>query len=224
MGNTDPVWRQALHNSEHPLYSAAWVVFSEQMTFAGADRLLGEHQAEVIPFLLAILDSPELYLETSLGSGWAPIHAVELLGHWQVLEAVPRLLHVLAEDDWMSIVHDRALAALKDMGPGVVELLLPVAEQAAGNEQRITFASILSEVGQDNAQVYEYVRTVFEQQTTESDIEYMAENLLECNLQAGVALLEARIRQRRYSSRLRRILEKRIGEARTDQSGVQVRP
>ncbi len=222
MGDTDPVWRQALHKSDQPLYSAAWVVFSEKMPFAGADRLLGDQKAQVIPFLLAIVDSPELYPETSLGSGWAPIHAVELLGHWQVLEAVPRLLHILAEDDWMSIVHDRALVALKGMGPGVVDLLLPVAEQAAANEQRITFASILSEVGQANAQAYEYVRTVFEQQTTESDIAYMAENLLECNPQAGIALLEAHIRQHRYRPRLRRILEQRIAEARIGPSRAQV--
>jgi hypothetical protein len=212
------IWRQALKNSDHPLYSAAWVVFSEEMTFAVADRLLGDHKPQVIPFLLDILDTSELYLETSAGSGWAPIHAVELLGHWQVLEAVPRLLRILAEDDWMSMVHDRAIVALRDMGPGVVDQLLPVAQQTTDNEHQLTLASILSEVGQGQAQVYEYVRTVFDRQTTESNIEFMAESVLECNVEAGIALLEARLRQRKYSRRLRHVLEKRIDEARTGQS------
>src|SRR5512138_1260291 len=121
MSETLPTWRQALNDSNHPLHAAAWTIFSPEMKVTSADKRLADSKEQVIPFLLEILDTPDLYLETALGSGEAPINAVELLGHWKVLDAAPRLLKIMEEQDFETSIHDRALVALENMGPAVID-------------------------------------------------------------------------------------------------------
>lgn len=141
-----PIWRQALKDSTHPLYSAAWLIFSEKMKLDAADKLLAERKAEIIPFLLDILRTPDLQLESSLGGGEAPINAVELLGHWNVPEAIPDFIGIVEEDDWETILHDRILVALEKMGPEIIEPLLASAEKLPPNsELHMTYAGILSQ-------------------------------------------------------------------------------
>ena len=114
----DPVavWREALKDGQHPRHQAAWLLFSQTMQPTSAARLLATQKETVIPWLFEILDTERLYELGSLGDGVAPIHAVELLGAWQVREAVPRLLKLLEDEDWEAIVHDRAIIALQAMG------------------------------------------------------------------------------------------------------------
>jgi hypothetical protein len=210
---TLPVWRQALNDSNHPLYSAAWTIFSAEMNLDAADKRLADHKERIIPFLMDILDTPELHNETALGSGHAPINAVELLGRWKVMEAVPRLLTIV-EEDWETMIHDRAVVALGNMGPEVIDPVLQAAGQTTDEGRRRTFASILGHAGKGDPRAYEYVKTVFGQQKDELDIEFLAEDLLVCNTEAGIALLEDRLKHRKYSRKLRKRLEKYIDDAR----------
>jgi hypothetical protein len=213
-GDALPVWRQALNDSNHPLYSAAWTVFSAKMNLDAADKRLADHKEQVIPFLMDILDTPELSDDTALGSGYAPVNAVELLGRWQVMEAVPRLLTIVEEEDWETLIHDRALVALEDMGPQVIDTILQAAGQTTDKELHRTFAGILSQAGKGDPRAFEYIASVFEQQKDEIDIAFGAENLLACNAEAGIALLEDRLKHRKYGKDLRKRLEKYIDDAR----------
>ena len=212
--------RAVLADSTHPLYAVAWLVFAEKLSFKAADAILSERKAQVIPFLLDLLETPELYEETSLGAGWAPVHAVELLGHWKVIEAVPSLLRILEKDDWMSLVHDRSLVALEQMGPEIVEKLLPMAQQATDAQLRRTLATVLSEVGQGHAQVYAYIRSVLDEQRREEDVADVADSLLRCNLEAATSLLQTNMQNHRYTKRLQQTLERCIRDAQEDQASA----
>jgi hypothetical protein len=214
VNNALPVWRQALNDSSHPLYAAAWTIFGAEMNLDAADKRLADHKEQVIPFLMDILDTPELYDETALGSGDAPINAVQLLGRWQVMQAVPRLLKIMEEEDWETVVHDRAIVALEDMGPQVIDTILQAAGQTTDEDRHRTFASILSHAGKGDPRAFEYVKTVFDQQKDETDIAFVAEDLLVCDSEAGIALLEDRLKHRKYGKNLRKRLEKYLDDAR----------
>ncbi len=211
---TSPVWRQALNDSSHPLYSAAWTIFSPDMNVDVADKRLVDHKERVIPFLMDILDAPELLDETALGSGHAPINAVSLLGRWKVIEAVPRLLTIVEKQDFEDLVWDRATTALEAMGPEVIDPVLHAAAQTTDMELHRTFASVLSQAGKGDPRVFEYIKTLFSQQKDEVDIELLAEDLLACNAEAGSALLEEQLKQARFSKKLRKKLRRTIDDAR----------
>ncbi len=212
--------RQALKDSEHPLYLAAWLIFNEKMNVKAADQMLAPRKEQVIPFLLDILNTEELYLEASLGSGYAPVHAVELLGRWQVMDALPKLLEIFEEEDRDSRVWDRSIQALEDFGPAITDSLLQAARQTKDQDLQITYTGILGTVGKGNPQVFEYIKGLFERQKDEWDVRYMAENLLNCDTEQAIALLEEKIRQRKYNKHLREVLESYIEQARKGELGV----
>jgi HEAT repeat protein len=211
---TSPVWRQALNDSNHPLYSAAWTIFSPDMNLDAADKRLADHKERVIPFLIDILDTPQLSEETALGGGHAPINAVSLLGRWKVVEAVPRLLAIVEEQDFEDLIWDRATTALEAMGPEAIDPVLQAAAQTTDTELRTTFASVLSQAGKGDPRAFEYIKAEFAQQKDELDIEVLAEDLLMCNAEAGSALLEEQLKQAKFSKKLRKKLRRTIDDAR----------
>lgn len=215
MMDTLTTCREALQDSQHKLHQATWLLFGNQLNLKTVDRLLGNQKTEVIPLCLAILDIEELYWEASLGSGNAPINAVTLLGHWQVIEAIPQLLRIVDEDDDDAIVNDRALMALGEMGMTVVDILLERIAREKDNWRKITYASILCQAGRGDPRVYEVIRDLFDKQTKPLDIEFMAENLLMCDLEQGRAYLQSRLQERRYRGEIRATLERIIEGAET---------
>jgi hypothetical protein len=215
---TTPIWRQALKDTNHPLYAAAWLLFSVKMNPDAAAQRLADQKEQVISFLYTILDTPELYLESALGSGLAPVNAVQLLGRWQVLDAIPRLLkNVSDESDFEDMVTDRSIQALEDMGPGAVDAVLEAAQNIKKNDVRITFGSILADIGKGDPRVWSYLVKLFERQKQEWDIRFVAEHLLTNDPQAGIAYLEERLRRSRYGKELREVLEKYLDDARKGQ-------
>ncbi len=213
--DTTPVWRQALKDSSHPLYAASWLIFSEKMNPEVAAQRLADQKEQIIPFLYTILDTPELYLDTGLGSGHAPVNAVQLLGRWQVLDAIPRLLEIVSEDtDFDDMITDRSVQALEDMGPAAVDLVLQAAQNAKKPDLRIVYGSILARSGRGDPRVWTYLVKLFERQKDEWDIRFAAEHLLHNDAEAGIAYLQERLRRGKYSRPLREALEKYIEDAR----------
>ena len=205
--------REALRDSQHPLHQATWLLFGKQLNVKTADRLLADRKAEVIPFCLAILNTEALYDEASLGSGSAPINAVALLGHWQITAAIPALFRILDEEDDDTIVYDHALSALGQMDAAVVDILLERIAHEKDNWQQVTYATILGEAGQGDSRAYDVIRAIFDRQRKPLDIELMASNLLTCDLKAGTAYLQSKLKTRRYSRELRATLEGIIEDA-----------
>lgn len=101
----------------------------------GRDSLTAEVMSEFetlgeacVPALVDVASS-EALLTTRENEGWAPIHAVRILGHLGRLEAVPALLHILdgAEDD--DLVSAEVGCALERIGTGVVPDVADFIEQ-----------------------------------------------------------------------------------------------
>src|SRR6185369_5078819 len=116
----DPIWRQAIKDEQHPLYRAAWQLFSPAFDARYSAETLASQKDEVIAFANILLDSPELYEDSSLGSGNAPLNAAELLGEWQVTETIQRLVQTIEAGDVDSDLFDLATMALHKMGIAVV--------------------------------------------------------------------------------------------------------
>ncbi|MBI5668011.1 MAG: hypothetical protein HZC41_08365 [Chloroflexi bacterium] len=215
MSEEMPIWRQAIHDSQHPLHRAAWLLFSEHFNVDYAAQVLESQKDTVLDFIYLILDTDDLYQVESLGSGFAPINAVHLLGKWQVVEAIPRLLQIVAQEDWEAVVTGQACRALEDMGAAAIEPLLEFA--AASPNQRVTVASILGAAGKGDARAYAFIKAVFEEQTNDMDIEYVAEHLLTCDSQQAIPYLEDGLRQGKIKKSVRRRLESYIQQARDGQ-------
>lgn len=210
MSEQDPVaiWREALKDSSHPRHRAAWLLFPDRVNIKAAAKQLADQKEAVVGYLYEILDTEALYNIDSLGRGNAPINAVELLGEWQVTEAVPRLLRIL-EENWNTMVHNRAIIALRKMGPQILETLLAYMDTADPDVAE-ALIGLLSDAGKGDPHVFEMVKARLdkaEEAGNEWDIHYMAENLLAIDAEKAIALLEERIKARRYNKRLREILQ-----------------
>jgi len=96
--------------------------------------------AEAVPALLRILDDKEM-------AGWAPVHAVRLLGEMKISAAIGPMLRALAETDPLDMLHDEILASLPELGESVVEPALRAYADADDPEFRASVGSILAEVG-----------------------------------------------------------------------------
>lgn len=207
------VWREALRDASHPRHQVAWLLFTGAFNAEFAGRRLAEQKEAVLPYLFQILDTPQLYSSDSLGEGYAPIHAIELLGHWQVVEAVPRLLRILEEEEEDAIARDEATEALASMGPSIRERMLDYAEKANPALYH-SLAYILSKVAKGDPRVFAWVRARLDEAQSEWEIRLMAENLLNLDPEPAIALLEERIRRRRYNKRLSEILQRYIDNTR----------
>lgn len=216
MSENTPRWRQAINDSSHPLHQAAWILFSENINLNFADQRLSPIKADVIDFIYEILDTDELYNVSSLGSGNAPIHAVKLLGQWQVLEAVPRLLKILREEDWDAIVHDQAIIALEKMGAPVIDPLLAFAKEV-DEDLQITVASILSGADKDDPRTFAFIKALFERQKDDMNTGYLGELALRCGEQAGIELVEARLRKGKLDKLTWQRLRKFVQDAKKGQ-------
>lgn len=202
-----PVWRAALNDSSHPMYSIAWDVFQERFNTERVAQKHAERRDEILPFLYAILDTDALYAEGSLGSGFAPINAVSLLGAWQVVEAIPRLLGYLDEEDDDAIVKDRAAFALQQMPPESIEPLLAYGQQDEARAMDAMF--ILTHVGKGDDRCFAFICSVFERMKQEFDIITVAECLAINNLEQAEAYLQERSKKgrfRRYQSDFEKII------------------
>jgi len=214
MDEHEPIWRQALHDEQHPLNRAAWHLFSPSMNAAYSAQTLAAQKDEVIALINLILDADELYDVDSLGKGVAPVNAVTLLGEWQVVEAIPRLIFFFETEDIDSAVYEAALTSLEKMGTAAVEPLLELAARQIDPDDNVIVASILSIAGKGDPRALEFIKKVFDQQTTEHAILFMAESLLAVDSEAGIPYIEDKIRRRRYTKEARNRLEKYIRDTR----------
>ncbi|MGH8862325.1 MAG: hypothetical protein ACRDVG_14035, partial [Jatrophihabitantaceae bacterium] len=104
------------------------------------DRVLALGPAAV-PELVAILEDEPLLFETGPGGGWAPIHAVDVLGELRAVEAIEAMLRVLAGSDFLDIVHDRILLRLPEIGAPVVEPALRAYAANSDDNFRLSLAA-----------------------------------------------------------------------------------
>lgn len=209
-----PVWRQALKDNSHPLYKATWLLFGQNTNPAAAAQILSNQKEQVIPYLYQLLDTPELYLADALGSGNAPVNAVALLGEWQVVEAVPRLLQVLDEALWDEAIHESTLKALKQMGEVILPQVLAFAEKSKTNQAEyvdvISLATVLGGIGQNSPEAYAWNLSIFQESNDEFVTPFLAEILLDMNETQALEDIASCVKQRKFTKPIRKQLDRMV--------------
>lgn len=213
MSDETPIWRQALKDDQHSLNRAAWMLFSKDMNLNYAERVLAEQKDEVVDFCNLILDTDELYDEVSLGSGNAPIHAVELLCRWKIESVIPRLLKILDEEEWDSGIYGASADAIASFGTAIVDPLLERAAKFESDSPEITaVAGTLADAAPGDPRTIEYVRKIFDSRKQDFEISYMSENVLVGDPEGGIKWLQERLRTRKFSKDVRKRIERNIAD------------
>jgi SEC-C motif/PBS lyase HEAT-like repeat len=109
----------------------------------------------VVPRLVAILEAEELASEGAPGEGWAPIHALELLGELRAAEAIEPMLRVLIREEWGTYLHDGALQVLPRLGPGVLEPALAAYAATDDPSAHFGLSSVLAKLGVRDERIYQ---------------------------------------------------------------------
>ena len=211
MNDDTPTYRLALKDSSHPFYEATWLIFAERMNTSYAAEKLAPQKEALIPYLFEIVDADDLRDESDLGQGYAPPHAITLLGEWEVTEAAPRLLEIFENEDHDTLIWSAAVRALEHMGPGMVDEMFALMDRL-GEDSYDTIAGILSKVGKGDSRVYDWLEARFLIQEDHWDVRWYAECLLACDHERATPLLEDRIKKRKYDANLREILQGYIEE------------
>jgi len=206
-----PIWREAMKDKSHPLHQATWTIFREKMSLKTVDRVLSDQKETVIPFLFAILEDENLEYEGSLGNGFAPVHAIEILGHWQVPEAVPVLFRILEEIYWDTLLHDKAILALEKYPCDIRDDLIAFSK-AGDHDRRITMTSILWKTCPGDDTAFNFMVDVLTEIDSSSrhQISFVGEMMLHSDTERAIPILEKhlkRIRDKNERERLASFLE-----------------
>lgn len=207
-----PTWRIALKDGGHPLHQAAWMLFKQGFNIKLADRLLKADKDIIIPFMYEILDEPELLNEDSLGEGHAPINSVRLIGHWQVTEAIPRLLHILDNTEWEWVVHDSAIIALENLGEPVFDPLIEYGDKQEDLDKKITVVAILGKAakGTSRSEVFDWIMPVLWQAEDRWDLDILIDSILSIDRERALEVLAKLQREKVYPQVIRDMIKDRI--------------
>ncbi|MEP6986822.1 MAG: hypothetical protein ABI970_14545 [Chloroflexota bacterium] len=207
------IWRQALKDEKHPLNRAAWILFGKNFDVEYAEKKLEAQKEDAIGFCMLLLDSPELYPDSALGSGKAPANAVELLCRWQVEAAIPRLLKILDDEDWDALVYGTTADSIAAYGAILVEPLLESAARNPGEEKQAAIAGTLADAAPGDPRTVAFIRKQFDSSTKDFQIRYMAENVLAGDPEGGIKWLEGKLRTQKFSKDIRKRIEDSIADA-----------
>jgi HEAT repeat protein len=140
--------------------------------FEGEDALTPELQeriaalqAAIIPRLIAIAGDRDLWDEDSPGQGWAPIHAVEMLGQLKAVEVAPLLIDIVAETEAFDALYNEALLALEEMGTPALHALLNTMRSSQDMALKTGLAPTLGEVGQGSEEAYQALLDLYQATT-----------------------------------------------------------
>jgi len=191
-----PEWRKALNDSSHPMNRIAWDLFREQFNVQKVAERHADRRDAIIPFLYLIIDTEELQYESAPGGGFAPINAVKLLGEWQVVAAVPRLLSIIQEDeDGAFILTNDARLALENMPPEAIDILLEYVQKDPYTDTEDVL-SILAIVGKGEDRVFDFICRTFEKIVREKgDVITAAEFIGVNNPKKATAYLEEQLKK-----------------------------
>ncbi|MFB0538032.1 MAG: SEC-C metal-binding domain-containing protein [Anaerolineae bacterium] len=142
--------------------------------FEGEDALPPDLQERItalqeaaIPRLIEIAEDRDLWNEDSPGEGWAPIHAMDVLGKLKAANAVPLLIDIVAETEPMDILYDGALFALEEIGTAALPALLATMRYSRDMTLKTSLAPTLGEVGHRSEEAYQTLLDLYQATTWE---------------------------------------------------------
>jgi hypothetical protein len=130
------------------------------------------------------------------------------------------LLNIIREDDWESLLHDRCILALEEMGEPIIDQIIAFGDEFRDKRMEVTAASILSHVGKGNARVFEWMTEVFKRQDDDFDTPFMAENLLSTDTQAAISFLEAYLQKTKVPKATAQRIQSYLKTAREGKWGI----
>ncbi len=131
-------------------------LFTEGETLSSSTRrAIVANGDAAVPELLEIARDRDLLMEGSDGDGWAPIHAVKLLGELGAQEAVPDLLSLLEESDCNQIVYSGCIHALTSIGAASLEPTLAAVAANPDHEFVRAACDVLCRLGVRDDRVFE---------------------------------------------------------------------
>ncbi|MFN2218935.1 MAG: SEC-C metal-binding domain-containing protein [Anaerolineae bacterium] len=101
------------------------------------------------------LTNEDLQMGEGPGSGWAPIHAADLLGTMKVEAAIEPLLTVLEDMDFDAILYNNVLFALEKIGPVALEPALAAFERADNPNCRTALCELLSKLSVKDERIFQ---------------------------------------------------------------------
>ena len=169
----------------------------EELIEQGEERLTSEqlelcraHREEAIPALIDLATDEYLQMEGAPGGGYAPIHAVELLGKLKAVEAVPALIDIVADVDPEATISNAAIRALMRIGPPALEPVLAFMRYSWDVETKTALAEVIEAIGQEDERVYETLVSVWEEAAWEEGKCLLAYPLARIGGERAIPLLE----------------------------------
>lgn len=131
---------------------------------SGARAALLAAGPRAVPALHRVLEDLDLFEEDGPGGGWAPVHAVELLGELRATEAIPLLLELLPECGEDDLLTDVIVLALAAMGPAVLEPALQAVPAARDRDHLLALADALANAGAQDPRIHALLLDVLERE------------------------------------------------------------
>ncbi|MBI5931385.1 MAG: HEAT repeat domain-containing protein [Chloroflexi bacterium] len=208
MAETSTRWREALADNNHPLYKAAWLVFTDRISTELAFGHLKDAQEAVVPFLNELLADDGLFDNDSPGKGVAPANAVRLLGEYQAREALPKILELYA-DTTNYPMRSACVYAVGKFGSDVLDQII----EWAGDDgaRRPKAAELMVEIGEGNEKAFNTLLGWIHPDV--SGLEYYARYLTKINPEAAITTLEKLSKDPQFNGDVRRRFKDRIKEA-----------
>ena len=128
--------------------------------------------ATVVPALIPLVESALADDQTDLG--WAPLHAVELLGALGDARAVPVLLRCLDHEDELDLLVQQAAAALHRLGALALDRCLGAYATTPRDAFRDRLAGVMSRWGLHDERIYAALLDTL-QRTPELGANYLVE-------------------------------------------------
>ena len=170
----------------------------EELIEQGEERFTSEqlelcraHRKEAIPALVDLANDEYLQMEDVPGEGYAPIHAVELLGELKAVQAVPTLIDIVADSDSEEIIFGTAIHALEEIGPPALEEALTFMRYSWDVEAKTSLAEVIGEIGQRDERAYQTLVAVWEEAAWEEGKCLLAYPLALTGGEQAIPLLEA---------------------------------
>ena len=148
------------------------------------------HREEAIPALIDLATDEYLQMEDSPGEGYAPIHAVKLLGELKAAEAVPALIDIVADTDYMAIIFSAAIYALENIGPPALESLLDFWRYAQDVEAKTALAGAVAKAGLDDERAYKALVRLWDEATWDEGKSLLALPLAQVGEERAILPLE----------------------------------
>lgn len=114
--------------------------------------------SDVVPSLINLLNNEAFHMEDAPGQGWAPIHAVALLGEIKAEESIqPMLKWLLETNPSEDILHSQLITSLGLLGEAAYPFVLEAFDKIDSEDHRMALCDTLVNTGVKSDRVFNII-------------------------------------------------------------------